>query len=166
LRNLRSDTGIESTDAPRLTLRKKRVATAATALTFLAAASVVLVTDLRARSEVRRTTFASASTQARLEQRQTRLRVTQAQTRVSASDVQTLGAAISQTQTSLSTSNAAISSTERGLYFGGFDVAALNTCLSGVTQALDQVAVGQTTGALSSLGSVATSCNTARPAAG
>lgn len=133
---------------------------------FLVAACLLLVTDFRARTEVRTASTAAASAQGQLDRAQTHLRITQAQTRVSTSDVRTLEASISQTQTALVTSSAAISSTERGLFFGGFDISALNTCLIGVTQALDQVAVGQTTGALSSLGSVSTSCNAARPAAG
>ncbi len=81
-------------------------------------------------------------------------------------EVQSLEAAISQAKTSLATSNAAISSTEQGQVLAGFDISALHTCLGGVTQALDQIAVGQTQGALSSLGSVSTSCDAARPAAG
>jgi hypothetical protein len=73
---------------------------------------------------------------------------------------------VSQDGVSLDSTNAAISSTEQGLFFGGYDIAALDTCLGGVTQALDQAAVGQTSGALSSLGSVSGSCSAAKPGGG
>jgi capsule polysaccharide export protein KpsE/RkpR len=125
---------------------------------------VLLVTDTRARAEVRRTTDASTSTETHLRQRQTDLHSAQGQTKATAVEIQTLETSILQVRTNLATSNAAISSTERGLFLGGIDIASLNTCLVGVTQALDQVAVGQTIGALSSLGSVSTSCNSAKVA--
>ena len=130
------------------------------------ATCVLFVTDLRTRSEVRRTTHELVSTLNRQEQEQVRLSSTQAQNRSALSEVRTLEGSISQTQTSLATSNAAISSIEKGLVLDGFDISALNICLGGVTQALDQVAVGQTKGALLSLGAVSTSCNGARLAAG
>lgn len=130
------------------------------------ATCALFVTELRARAEVRRTTHELASTQNRQEQEQAHLLGTQAQMRSALSGLRTLEGSISQTQTSLATSNATISTLERGLVLDGFDISALNTCLGGVTQALDQVAVGQTKGALSSLGAVSTSCNAARPAAG
>ena len=150
--------------SPKL-LRKKAAALVLT-LAVLGAACVLLVTDLRARSEVRRATNAFTLEQVHLAQERAHLLGAQAQLRATASEVQTLEASISQTQTNLATSIAAVSSTERGLVYGGFDISALNTCLGGVTQALDQVAVGQTAGALSSLGAVSTSCNSATTGTG
>lgn len=145
---------------------KMKAAALALTLAVLGAACVLLVTDLRARSEVRRATNAFTLEQVHLAQERAHLVGVQAQMRATASEVQTLEASISQTQTSLATSIAAVSSTERGLVYGGFDISALNTCLGGVTQALDQVAVGQTVGALSSLGAVSTSCNSATTGTG
>ena len=162
---LRSDEAVETHNAVDLTPLGKRMAVTITAVVVVATC-VLLVTDLRARAEVRRTTHELVSTQNRQEQEQAGLSATQAQMSTALSEVRTLQRSISQTQTSLATSNAAISSSEKGLVLDGFDISALNTCLSGVTQALDQVAVGQTKGALSSLGAVSTSCNAARPAAG
>ncbi len=147
-------------------LLRKKAAALALALAVLGAASVLLVTDLRARAEARRATSAFTLTQVQLAQERAHLLGAQAQMRATVSDVQALAASISQTQTSLASSIAAVSSTERGLVYGGYDISALNTCLGGVTQALDQVAVGQTAGALSSLGAVSTTCNSAKTGAG
>ena len=148
------------------TLLSKKMAIATLTLAVLGAGCVLLVTDLRARGEVSRATHALTSAQDRQRREQTRLVIAQGEIRTTVSELRTLEASISRTEVSLDSSNAAIASIERGLVFGGFDVSALNTCLGGVTQALDQVAVGQTQGALSSLGTVSPSCNAARPAAG
>jgi len=164
MRHSRSDEGTHIHDAvgPK---PLKKLATVTLTLAVVAATCVLLVTDVRGRAEVRSTARALASTRNRLEQEQAHLHRTQAQMRTSLSQAQALETSISETQTSLAASNAAISSVDRGLVFDGFDISALNSCLSGVTQALDQVAVGQTSGALSSLGAVSTSCSAARPAA-
>ncbi len=145
---------------------RKKLAAVATALAVLSAAVALSVTDLRGRAEVRRTSHALLSTQQRQSQVRAHLVATQAQVSTTASELRALEASIAQDQTSLASSNTKISSIETGLVLGGFDISALNTCLGGVTQALDQVAVGQTKGALASLGSVSTSCNAAHPAAG
>jgi uncharacterized protein YlxW (UPF0749 family) len=144
---------------------KKMMAVAIT-VAVVVATCALFVTDLRARAEMRRTTHELASTRNRQEQEQAHLVGTQAQMRTASSEVRILEGSISRSQTSLTTSNATISSLEKGLILDGFDISALNSCLGGVTQALDQVAVGQTKGALSSLGAVSMSCNAARPAAG
>ena len=141
-------------------------ATVALALAILAVFCVLVATDLGGRAEVRRTTHTLASTQNSQTREAARLAATQAQMRATVAEVHSLEAAITQVQTSLATSNAAISATEQGLVSAGFDISALHTCLGGVTQALDQVGVGQRQGALSSLGSVSTSCDAAHPAAG
>jgi|GEM_PF-3156135 len=164
MRHSRSDDGAEIHDAVGPKPLKKLTAITL-ALAVVAAICVLLVTDLRGRAEVRSTTRALVSTHNRLEQEQANLHRTQAQMRTALSAARALDASITETQTSLAASNAATSSVERGLVFDGFDISALSTCLSGVTQALDQVAVGQTSGALSSLEAVSASCSAARPAA-
>lgn len=148
-----------------LKVLKKRSALAFT-LAVLITACALLVTDLRARTEVRRVTSALTSTENHLSTAQAQLMSVQAQMKATAAEVQTLEASIVQTQSTLATSIAATASTERGIIYGGFDISALNTCLGGVTQALDQVAVGQTAGALSSLGAASSSCNSAKTGAG
>jgi hypothetical protein len=146
-----------------LGLPNKKMAAVALLLVVVAIASVLGVTDARGHAEVGVMSRASVSTEALQDQRAQDLLNTQEQIKSGTAEVRALGTSISRTRASLATSNAAISSTERGLFFGGFDISALNSCLSGVTQALDQVAVGQTKGALSSFRAVSTSCNSAKP---
>jgi septal ring factor EnvC (AmiA/AmiB activator) len=149
-----------------LGLPNKKMVAVALLLVIVAVASVLVVTDLRGRAEGAVTTRALASTKALQQQRARDLLDTQQQIGSTAAEVQRLGTSISKTQASLATSSASFSSTERSLFFGGFDISALNSCLSGVTQALDQVAVGQTKGALASLRAVSTTCNSAKPPTG
>ena len=136
------------------------------ALAVSGAACALVVTDQSGRSEVSRTAHALTTAVNRQRQESARLRGTQAQMRTTVSEARTLRTSISRTQASLATSNASISSVEKGLEFGGFDISELNTCLGGVIQALDQAAVGQTQGALSSLGTAAASCEAAKPVGG
>ena len=136
-----------------------------TALVLVAIAVGVslLVTDVRGHSEANRAVDAAAAGHVRLAHVRAGLARDAAQLQVSNDQVRSLESTAAQDRATLGTTNAAISTTERGLFYGGYDIAALDTCLGGVTQALDQAAVGQTAGALSSLGSVSSSCNAAKP---
>ena len=144
----------------------RRIVALTVAVVVSGAACGLFVSDQRGRSEVSRTTSALASAEHRQEGQRAHLQSIQAQIRASLSAAQALQESMARTQASLATANASISSAESGLQFGGFDIAELNTCLSGVTQALDQAAVGQTKGALSSLGAAAASCEAAKPGGG
>ena len=134
-------------------------------VTILSAGCILLGTDLRGRADVRRTQTQLTTTQSQESQGRLHLLSTQTKVGTASADVRSLQASISRTQASLATTNAAIASTEQGLFFGGFNISALNNCLAGVTQALDQIAVGQRAGALSSLGAASPSCDAAKPAA-
>ncbi len=90
------------------------------------------------------------------------LRSTKGEIASTSAQVQALEASISQDQSSISGTNASFSQTELGIFYGGFDIADLTNCLGGVTQALNQIAVGQTQGAISSLSSVSKTCQSAR----
>ncbi len=148
------------------TVLTRRIVATTLAVAVLGAACALFVSDQRGRSEVRRTSSALAAAENHQEGHQAHLQSTQAQVQGSVSEAQALQKSTARTQTSLTTTNASISSTESGLEFGGFDISELNTCLGGVTQALDQVAVGQTKGALSSLGAASASCEAAKPGGG
>lgn len=141
--------------------RTLKLVAAALAVT---AACVLVATDLNGRSQVRRTTSALTRTERNLAATRHNLRNTRNETDATTAQVQALQASISENQSSLSSTNASISQTEAGIFFGGFDISALTNCLGGVTQALDQVAVGKTQGAISSLSSVSKSCQSAKPA--
>ncbi len=132
----------------------------------LALGAFVVVTDVRGRAEASRAADALSTAHAHLDRVRAGLARDGTQLRASNAEVQSLDTTVSQDKASLGTTNAAIASTEEGLFFGGYDIAALGSCLGGVTQALDQAAVGQTSGALASLGSVAGSCGAAKQGGG
>lgn len=50
-----------------------------------------------------------------------------------------------------------------GIFYDALDLSTLNTCLNGVTQALDQIGVGQSVGASNSLIAVGPTCQSASP---
>jgi hypothetical protein len=63
----------------------------------------------------------------------------------------------------IGSTNAITDQQEVGIFFDKIDLSALDGCLSGVTQALDQIGVGQTDGALASLGAAGPACQAANP---
>jgi hypothetical protein len=62
-------------------------------------------------------------------------------------------------QSTLSATQATLSRDEAGIYAQGVDVGELDTCLSTVEQALNQLAVGRRSGGLESLRASASSCS-------
>jgi hypothetical protein len=138
------------------------ITAAAVALAAVSACALV-VTDVRGRAETRRTASLLASTDLRMANVRSELTSTDARARSTTAQAGALEASNATARAAVATANAAISSTEAGLFFAGYNLSALTTCLGGVTQALDQVAVGQTAGALSSLGAVSTNCAAAKP---
>lgn len=132
-------------------------------LVLLSFAPLLVMTDLTGRSEIRHVERNLASTEYRLSKTQATLASTQDRIQVSYSEILKLTSSTRQTQTSLAGTNASITSTDTGIFFADIDMAVLDGCLGGVTQALDQVAVGQRSGALSSLASVTTSCSSINP---
>lgn len=133
------------------------------ALILLSFVPVLIVTDFTGRSEIRHVESSLASTEHQLLDKQTTLARTQDRIQASYAEIVKLKSSTRQTQTSLAGTNASITSNDIGIFFAGIDVSMLDGCLGGVTQALDQVAVGQKSGALSSLASVTNSCSAINP---
>ncbi len=86
--------------------------------------------------------------------------VTEATTllQVSRSQRDGVQSSLAQATTSLGQERARFSQTEIGLYAAGVNVGALNRCLGGVEEALNQLAVHEARGALRSLYTVSASC--------
>lgn len=135
-------------------------------LLLVALVCILTLTDQRGRAEVRRAAATLTSTQHHLGDLRVQLGSTRAEQSIAASEVQGLANSISLVQTTLANTNASIASTEQGIEVAGVDISELDTCLGGVTQALDQVGVGETQGAITSLNAVAQSCNAAKPSTG
>lgn len=119
-------------------------------------------TDLDGRSEVRHTDSLIAVADHQVSVARRNLTSTRAQTDLVGQEIRAVAASVLQNQADDDSTESSIAATEAGLFVAGYDIGQLDLCLNGVTKALDQVAVGQNSGALSSLGSVAANCNAAR----
>jgi len=143
-----------------------RARAAALVAVLLSVGAVIVVTDTRGRSEVRDTT-ADAVSLRRLEASEAALLVeARARTWVVSTQDWSHQASLAKVRASLATTGAANTATAAALAAADYDIGALETCLAGANRALDQLAVGQPSGALSSLSAVSSSCNAARPGNG
>jgi hypothetical protein len=125
----------------------------------LAATGIVVGSDLHARSEIRsgQTTLSSLARQMTT----VRTELAAAQQRLARARVGHGRASRSfdATQATLSATQATLAHDEAGITADGIDVGVLDTCLSTVEQALNQLAVGQTDGGLASLRASSSPCS-------
>ena len=75
-------------------------------------------------------------------------------------DLASTQGALASANTNLASTQSNLANANTGLYLQGTAISALNTCLSGIEQALNQIAVGNQSGALHSISGVAGSCQT------
>jgi hypothetical protein len=139
--------------------RRLRLVTAVVGVVVLVTGCLLLVSDLRARTEIGTAgvSLTSAGRQlaglrtdlARAEQRLAGARARRAVV------TQSFDAA----QSTLSATQKSLARDEAGIHTQGVDVGELDSCLSAVEQALNQIAVGQTAGGLASLRASSSSCS-------
>ncbi len=145
--------------------RRKRLLT----LVAVTAASALLTTgvlsDLHVRSELRQARSSLRATRSRLVKTLKRLSSAEAGLASSTAQRGTLQLALNNTarelstaEASLTSSQASLASANTGLAFQGISITTLNTCLAGVEQALNQVAVGDQSGAVTSISAASRSC--------
>jgi hypothetical protein len=133
------------------------------ALTLLSFVPVLIITDLTGRSEIRHVDRTVAAAQLRLFDTRTAVVSSQEESRSTYQEIVKLKSDTGKTQASLASTNTSIASADFGIFYAGVEASVLDGCLAGVTQALDQVAVGQDGGAFAALVSVASSCNAVKP---
>ena len=133
------------------------------ALLAVSAGVVIVVTDVHGRTESRDTATAVTSLRQLEAQEATLLTKARARTWVTTTQDWSQQAALAKARTSLVSTDAANAATTAALAAADYDLAALQACLAGATMALDQLAVGQRAGALSSLSAVSSSCSAAKP---
>jgi translation elongation factor EF-4 len=78
-------------------------------------------------------------------------------------DLNSIDVAITQHQSTLGSTNSQTATHDAAILLDGTDVSTLEGCLAGVTQALDQISVGETSGGLWSLSVVGPTCKAATP---
>ncbi len=155
----------DATSAP--TPRRHRLWAVAAAVA-LALVLTGIISDLQVRSDLRQARASLASTRAHLTvvlANLSAVEATLARTSAQRSDLQAALARTSQqlagAEDSLAGTKQQLSGAQLGLLADGVNTVALNTCLAGVEQALNQVAVGNTSGAAFSISLVASSCQAA-----
>ncbi len=116
----------------------------------------------QARSELHATRFQVARTLRTLSSVESNLLRTSGQRTVLQNELRTTTQELAAAQANLSSTQAGLSSADTSLVSQGIDIAVLNACLAGVEQALNQIAVGDNSGAVSSISAVSPSCQALR----
>jgi len=131
----------------------------------LGALSLGVVSDVHVRSQLRLARSALgaarshlARTLTRLDAAQSTLADTTSQRNALQGELTSTSAELAAVQSTLSSTQAGLSNAEKSLAFQGVDISVLNTCLTGVERALNQIAVGDNGGAVTSISAVSTSC--------
>ena len=155
-----SDAGRELSRLPPRRSPWRLVATVAAVVLAVVAGSFLVANDLSARSGIRAAAQSAASADHRLAQARRELAAAQRRLAGAQSWQAALTRTFDATQSTLSTTQAELAEAQAGLHSQGVDIGALDACLSGVEQALNQIAVGQTAGGLASLKASSSSCAT------
>ncbi|HUO48072.1 MAG TPA: hypothetical protein VMU09_04485 [Acidimicrobiales bacterium] len=142
-------------------MTRSRVLVASLVLLVVSAVGLV-VTDVHGRAQIRSTVAAATSLRGLDARESSSLTSTRARAWVARTQDWSTKQSIVTVGSSLTTASAANSATLGALAAADYDIAALETCLAGATRALDQLAVGQSAGALASLSAVSSSCGHAR----
>jgi hypothetical protein len=131
---------------------------AVVAVVVVALGTVLVVSDLRARTEIRTTAVSLQSTDHRLSGLRAELSGAEQRLARARSEDASVTRFFDAAQSALSTAQKSLAQDQAGLHAQGVDLGALDTCLSGVEEALNQIAVGQTSGGLDSLKASSSSC--------
>jgi hypothetical protein len=149
--------------------RRRRVLPVVALLAALALLTTGVVTDLHVRSELGQARSSLASTRARLSHTRSRLTATLRTLTATTSTLtsvtgerETLRVELSLVAWELSGAESNLATAKSGLSSQQAAIAALGTCLGGVERALNQISVGQQSGAVSSISGVSTSCQSAQ----
>jgi hypothetical protein len=124
----------------------------------LAVGSLLVVTDLGARGQTDRADVTLRSAEGQLAARRHQLAPVEQRLAVARAAQAAATRSFDSAQAELRATQSTLSIDEAGIRTDGVDVSALDTCLSDVEQALNQLSVGQTAGGLDSLRASSTAC--------
>lgn len=140
--------------------RRWRVATGAAVLALaLATGCLLVVSDVQGRTEIRTTDVSLATVDHQLKGVQSELAGVRHRLAAADSGAATVTRSFDAAQSQLATTQKSLSAAEAGLHSQGVNLAALNNCLSGVEQALNEISVGQTSGGLATLRAASSACS-------
>jgi hypothetical protein len=127
---------------------------------LLSASTAVAV---EAHAQQHRTDAALASVRARLSQMDTLLIEARAQLAVDTAQSNQAGHTLSTESAQLAADQAQLAQAQAGVYAQGVSISDLDTCLSGVEESLNQLSLGNESGAATTLSGVAATCQDAEP---
>jgi hypothetical protein len=130
----------------------------ALAVAAVVVGGVVVASDLQTRAEIRTADVSVASASHRLSRLQVALTGAEQRLAVARARNASVTRSFDAAQSALSATQATLSKDQAGIHSQGVDLGMLDTCLSSVEQALNQLAVGQTAGGLASLRASSGSC--------
>jgi septal ring factor EnvC (AmiA/AmiB activator) len=139
--------------------RRWRVTIAASAAALaLATGCLLVVSDVRARTEIRTTDVSLATVDHQLNG--VRSELARARRRLAAAESRAapVTRSFDAAQSTLAATQKSLSAAVAGVHSQGVDLGALNRCLSGVEQALNQISVGQTSAGLATLRTTSSFC--------
>jgi len=137
----------------------RRAVVAAVALSLL----TIGISDVRGRVEVGQIDHAQGLATNYLTNLGVNLTLTRANVADQQDRVRYFSVQLTEHHAMVNSTNAEIQAQEVGIFYDSINLSALSGCLSGVTQALDQIGVGQTFGGLVSLNAVGPICQSASP---
>jgi hypothetical protein len=146
------------TGPSRLRWRRWRATAAGVAVAALAGGCLLVANDLSARSEIRTSDVSLAGAVHRLSGIWAELPRVEGGGAGARARRAAVTRSFAAAQGSLATTEAALSRAQQGMESQGVDLGKLDSCLSGVEEALNQIAVGQTGGGLASLRASSSSC--------
>jgi len=126
---------------------------------LLIAGTIVTLTDLHGRDQVGTGLRQLSADRARLADTQTALAGAEYQTTGTYQQIEKIETATAGTQVNLTDTNSATTTADDGIFFDGISLPALNICLTGIYQSLDQIDVGRESSAISELTDLAPVCN-------
>ena len=130
---------------------------------ILIALATLAFTDVRGRTEIGHVDAAQGVATERLAHFRVVLHKSQADVVTQRGQLNLIDVAITQHQSTLSSTNSQTAAHDVGIFLDDSDFSALEGCLTGITQVLDQIAVGETSGGLLSLSAVGPTCKAAKP---
>jgi chromosome segregation ATPase len=133
--------------------------TGAVAVTALAAGCLLVASDLQARTEMGTVEVSTASVDHQLNGLRAELARADGRLAGARSRRTAVTRSFDAAQTALSTTQATLAKDQAGIQSQGIDLGVLDSCLSAVEEALNQIAVGQTAGGLASLQASSASCS-------
>jgi len=153
-----------SRGAPRHRQRSRRVQRRRIVVTLiLIVLATVTFTDVRGRMEIGHVDAAQGVATQRLANSKVALHQNRGDVVTQRDELNLIDVEITQHQSTLSSTNSQTAAHDAAILLAGTDVSSLEGCLAGVTQALDQIAVGETSGGLWSLSVVGPTCKAATP---